>query len=299
MIGLIKNKLAQIDTLVRRVAGLEQTLTRVQSALGRVEARQLEQRDSPDLRENEFQVFSQNGEDGILHFLARHVRVPRKIFVEFGVENYTEANTRFLLTNAGWSGLVLDGGAENIGYIRRDPIFWKHNLKAQHTFITRENINTLLADNGITGDIGLLSIDIDGNDYWVWEAIDAVTPAIVVIEYNSRFGPDRAVTTPYDPAFQRTLAHFSNIYYGASLRALCLLGARKGLAFVGCNSAGNNAFFVRRDLLPPQIREMSCAEGFVAAQFRESRDERGRLNFLTPEDEQKTLTTLPLVEVEK
>lgn len=299
MIGLIKSKLAKFDLLARRVAVLEQTLARVQAALGRVEARQLEQCESSDLRDHEFQVFSQNGEDGILHFLSRHVRVPRKIFVEFGVENYTEANTRFLLTNAGWSGLVLDGGAENIGYIRRDPIFWKHNLKAHQAFITRENINALLADNGVTGDIGLLSVDIDGNDYWVWEAINAVTPAIVVVEYNSRFGPDRAVTTPYDPAFQRTRAHFSNIYYGASLRALCLLGARKGFEFVGCNSAGNNAFFVRRDLLPPKIREVSCEDGFVAAQFRESRDERGRLNFLTPAEEQKILATLPLVEVEK
>jgi hypothetical protein len=299
MLGLIKTKVAQFDALFRRVVALQHTVARVQQALGRIEARQLEDRDSRDLRDNEFQVFSQNGEDGILQFLVRHVPISRKIFVEFGVENYTESNTRFLLVNDNWAGLVLDGSPENVGYIRRDPIYWKHNLKAEQAFITRDNINTLFSANGVSGEIGILSIDIDGNDYWVWEAIDAVNPAIVVIEYNSRFGPRRAVTVPYDPQFQRTKAHFSNIYYGASLKALCQLGGRKGYAFVGCNTAGNNAFFVRKDVKLAEIRELSCEEGFVAAQFRESRDENGKLTFLSREDEIKLLSDLPLIEVDK
>jgi len=165
--------------------------------------------------------------------------------------------------------------------------------------VTRENIDTLLADQGLSGDIGLLSIDIDGVDYWVWEAITAVSPAIVVIEYNARFGAERAVSVPYDAGFVRSKAHHSMIYYGASLRALCLLGKRKGYALVGCNSAGNNAFFVRRDLLPASLPEREPAQAFVAAGFREARDERGALAFLDAAQEAAILRDLPVVEVDK
>ena len=164
--------------------------------------------------------------------------------------------------------------------------------------ITRENINSLIESHGLSGEIGLLSVDIDGVDYFVWEAITVVQPAIVIVEYNARFGPERAVTVPYDAAFQRRAAHHSNIYYGASLAALVGLGKRKGYAFVGANSAGNNAFFVRRDLLPTGLRERTAQEGFVDCKFREARDENGRLAFLDPAQESAILAQLPLVEVE-
>jgi hypothetical protein len=213
------------------------------------------------------------------------------------VQNYSESNTRFLLVNNNWSGLVIDGSQEYIHYIKRDRIYWQYNLKAECGFITRDNINGLFRKNGVEGEIGLLSVDIDGNDYWVWEAIDSVNPAIVIVEYNARFGPDKAVTIPYDEKFVRSQAHHSLIYYGASLKALCLLGDRKGYALVGCNSAGNNAFFVRRDLMVPPLRELSAAEGFVQNQFREARDENGALLFLTREQETALLEKLPLVEV--
>ena len=224
--------------------------------------------------------------------------VPRRVFVEFGVQDYTEANTRFLLTNDQWSGLILDGSAEHIAAVRQSPIYWRHNLKAVQAFVTRENINDLLREHGISGEIGLLSVDIDGNDYWVWEAIDAVNPAIVVVEYNARFGPERAVTVPYDPAFVRENAHYSCIYYGASLAALVGLGRRKGYAFVGSNRAANNAFFVRRDLLPASLPERTAAEGWRPCQFRESRDRAGALTFLDPQAEAALLSTTKLVEVE-
>ena len=222
----------QLDQLAKEMKRLGARIVHVQEALGRVEARQC--LDAPDMPASEFRVFSQWGEDGIIQFLLRHVKVPRKVFVEFGVESYVEANTRFLLTNNNWSGLVLDGGAENIRRIRKSAIYWQHNLKAVEAFITRENINGLLADNGIGGEIGLLSIDIDGNDYWVWQAIDAVSPAILALEYNARFGAAEAVTVPYDPGFTRAKAHFSHIYYGASLGALTQLSRTKGYALVGC-----------------------------------------------------------------
>jgi hypothetical protein len=143
----------------------------------------------------------------------------------------------------------------------------------------------------------LLSVDIDGNDYWVWQAIDVVRPRIVVIEYNARFGADRAVTIPYDPQFVRQQAHYSMIYYGASLAALTQLGQAKGYALVGCNSAGNNAFFVRKDILPIDLPGLSAREAYVQASYREARDPFGNLSFLSPADEQKILDGLPLVDL--
>ena len=203
--------------------------------------------DGAALREAEFKVFSQWGEDGIIQYLISRVEVPVPYFVEFGVENYLESNTRFLLLNDNWSGLIMDGSEANMQYVRGDAIYWRHELQAVSAFITAENINELLRAHVQQRDIGILSVDIDGNDYWVWRAIDAVEPCIVVAEYNSVFGPELQVTVPYQPDFNRTKAHHSNLCWGASLAALCQLGVQKGYAFVGSNSAGNNAFFVRED----------------------------------------------------
>jgi hypothetical protein len=286
-----------LRNFARRVRSIEERSKKIQEALGRIEGRQLRDLPPEDIQGAEFRAFSQWGEDGILQHLLRHIPISKRIFVEFGVETYVEANTRFLLINDNWAGLVIDGSSENIDYIKNDDIYWRYNLKAESAFITKDNINDLIRRNGISGEIGLLSIDIDGNDYWVWETIDAVTPSIVVVEYNSRFGPERAVTVPYDARFFRTTAHHSNIYYGASLAALCILGKRKGYSFVGCNTAGNNAFFVGSDLKPAGLPELTPAKGFVQLQFRESRDAEGKLALLTGDQECALLETLPLTEV--
>jgi hypothetical protein len=286
-----------LKRFVGLINGLDAKLDRLQEMVGRIEAARSTSMQVSQLRDAEFRVYSQWGEDGIIQHLIGAVPIARPIFVEFGVQDYREANTRFLLVNNNWSGLVLDGSPDNIAAIRRDDIYWRHNLRADCAFITRDNINELLSRNGLAGDIGLLSVDIDGNDYWVWQAIDVVSPRIVVAEYNSRFGAERAVTVPYDPEFIRGNAHFSMIYYGASLAALVALGARKGYDFVGSNSAGNNAFFVRRDLRPAALPVRTSAEGYVRAQFREARDQSGRLLFASFEEEQRMLEKLPLEEV--
>lgn len=293
----IKNYIKTLNLIYHQVENLNIKIHKVQESLGRLELRQLQDCPSPELQRHEFRVFSQWGEDGILQYLINTVSINNRIFVEFGVQDYREANTRFLLINNNWSGLVLDGDLENIKIIKNDPIYWQYNLKAVSAFITTENINQILTDNGIQGEIGLLSIDIDGNDYWVWQAIDVINPAIVVVEYNFRLGFDRAITIPYHPDFVRTKAHYSNLYFGASLPALCLLAEQKGYAFVGCNSAGINAFFVRQDLKPQTLPGLSVTEGYVAGKFRESRNEVGELIFLTMEAEQALLKQLPWIEV--
>jgi hypothetical protein len=253
-------------------------LQRIQEALGRIEKRQVAANPATQFNDAEFRVFSQWGEDGLIQYLIDRVPVPNKIFVEFGVENYTESNTRYLAINDCWSGLVMDGSAKNIDFIQQDFISWACDVKSVSAFITSENINELLESNGIQGDIGLLSIDIDGNDYWVWEAIQCISPRIVICEYNSLFGSVARVTTPYDPAFIRDKAHHSKVYYGASIAALEYLGHSKGYTLVGGNLAGNNAFFVRNDLMAA-VKPVSAMAAYQRAHFREYHDEYGHLTY--------------------
>jgi hypothetical protein len=233
-----------------------------------------------DLHQVEFKVFSQFGDDGIIQYLIHRLEHLPDTFVEFGVENYRESNTRFLLLNNNWRGLVLDGDQDSINYIQDDEISWRHTLTARRAFITRDNINDLLHEAGFTGEIGLLSIDIDGNDYWVWEKIAIVDPVIVIMEYNSVFGPHLAVTIPYEPQFVRYQAHYSGLFWGASLQALKLLADQKGYSLIGCNSAGTNTYFVRNDKVA-DLPVLSVQEAFVDARFRDSRDEKGKFTYLT------------------
>lgn len=284
----------KLKLLLRKLGSYEQRLLDIQTTLGRIEQRQNLEKSSSIFNENEFKVFSEYGEDGLIQYLLRYIHIENPIFVEFGVQNYLESNTRFLLINNNWSGLLIDGSSDNIAYIKSDPIYWRHNLNAICAFVTKENINDLLKENGVVGDIGILSIDIDGNDYWIWNAIDAINPAVVIIEYNARFGKDMSVTVPYDSDFIRSQKHHSMIYFGASIRALCALATKKGYAFVGCSSAGVNAFFVRRDLMVKEIKELTVEEGYVKNKFRESRNQDGELIYLSQEDEYKLLTSLPL-----
>jgi hypothetical protein len=266
-------------------------------ALGRREARTVRGATFPSLRDAEFQVFSQWGEDGIIQYLLGRVPIDNPTFVEFGVEDYSESNTRFLLCHDDWSGLVIDGGDRHQRFIRERGLDWRHDLQAVRAFVTRENIDELLAGAGLRGDIGLLSVDIDGNDYWVLEAIRSVSPRILIVEYNSTFGPDHAITVPYRPDFRRERAHWSRLYYGASLAALVHLAAAKGYAFVGSNRAGNNAFFVRRDVAGG-LPVVEAREGWVRSRFRESRDRSGALSLVTSHRERRRLMAdLPVVEV--
>ena len=264
--------------------------------LGRLLSDQNSKSNFDKISDYEFQVFSQWGEDGIIQHLVRKLNISNKIFVEFGVETYHEANTRFLLMKDNWSGLISDGSKANIDLIKNQSLYWRYSLTAVEAFITAENINSIITSNRINGEIGILSVDIDGNDYWVTKAIDCIQPILLINEYNSVFGPDRAISVPYDQSFVRTSAHHSNLYYGASLAAFTHLANKKGYALVGCNSNGNNAFYVRRDHLST-LKELSTKEAFVDAKFREARDKDGKLLFLSDSNRYKYIQGLPVINV--
>jgi cold shock CspA family protein len=250
-----------------------------------------------DIRCAEFQVFSQWGDDGIIQFLVNYLDIENKTFVEFGVESYTECNTRFLLVNNNWRGLIIDGSLENINKVKSENIYWQFDLTALHSFVTAENINGILSQHQFTGEVGLFHIDIDGNDYWIWNALENISPVIMIVEYNSVFGYDNPWTIPYDASFVRSKAHHSNLYYGTSILSICELAQKKGYGFVGCNSNGNNAYFVRNDKLK-DLKVKSLKEGYVRSTFSESRDTAGSLTFLRGAERLKGIEGMPVYNTE-
>lgn len=194
-----------------------------------------------------FQVYSQNDEDGIIQWIIRRIDAPIKNFIEFGVQNYFQSNTRYLHIKDCYSGLIMECNTECVNYILND-LRLKNNLTVGEESITAANINELILKYGFTEsqEIGILSIDVDGNDYWIWKSINIINSQIVICEYNTAFGYDRALTIPYDENFCMDRS-FINAYFGASIKALELLGEKKGYSLIGCN--GTNAFFVRNDLM--------------------------------------------------
>jgi hypothetical protein len=192
--------------------------------------------------DSEFSIYSQWGEDGIIQWILSRLDVKNKMFIEFGVQSYEESNTRFLFLKDKYRGLIIDGDDVLLKRAQTDYRLKSGDLTIVNAFITKDNINQLFADAGFSGEIALLSIDIDGNDYWIWEAIENVSPQVVVCEYNESFGYDRALTVPYDKGFVYNL----DGYFGASLKAFEMLGRQKGytLLYYG---VGANCFFIRND----------------------------------------------------
>lgn len=249
------------------------------------------------LHDVEFRVYSQFGDDGIIQWLIHQMpSIPRR-FVEFGVEDYTEATTRFLMVNNAWAGLVIDGSSANIRRLKSRPWYWRHDLRAKACFLTRENVDRVVSEWANGRPVGLLHIDVDGNDYWLWEAIHSIHPEIAIVEFNALFGPEREISIPYRADFSRLRSHYSGQYSGASIAALAHLGKLKGYALIGTNAAGNNAYFVRSDMLTSTIHEVSPQDAWVKPSFRDSRNRSGGLTFLGFDDRQAMLRGMPVVNV--
>jgi len=255
-------------------------------------------KESKNLQDYEFKVFSQSGEDGILQRLTRVIDIENKTFIEFGVEDFFESNCRFLMMKDNWSGFVIDGSASNIRRLKESYFYWKYELAALDSFITRENINDLLAKSGFGEDLGILSIDLDGNDYYVLEAIRFFKPRILICEYNAVFGAERKISVPYDAGFVRREKHYSELYWGASLGAFAYAAKERGYSLVGTNTTGCNAFFVRNDLLNAQVEVLRTGEAFSPSKFRDSRDQKGNLTYLSGDARLELIKGLHVLNVE-
>lgn len=294
----MSNVLRRLRESVPRLANADRRLDEIKINQGRILSELHRSRLGLSLSDYEFKVFSQWGEDGILQHLTHHLKIPSRTFIEFGVEDFFESNCRFLMMKDLWRGFVIDGSEANIARLRRSYFYWMYPLESLASFITRENVSSLLAASGFGPEPGILSVDVDGIDYHLVDALDGMRPSIMIVEYNGLFGHDRRVTVPYDPAFQRNRAHSSNIYLGASLPAFASLLGSRGYALVGVNSMGSNAFFVKRELLNERVREVSVHDCPAGPVFREARDERGQLTMRSAFDSRDQIAHLPLVDLD-
>ena len=217
---------------------------RIRKKYGTIREQHLARKHPECLMNFERKVFSQNGEDGIILEIFNRVGTTDKFFVEFGIQDGTECNTRNLLENHGWSGVWMEGSTELAE--RACQTFSRFPIKVLARFLTTDNLISCFEEAGVPREFDLLSIDVDGNDYWMWTALgDRFSPRVIVIEYNATFGPRQSWIMPYDPAFR----HDATAYFGASLEAFARLGRDRGYRLIACDSRGINAFFVRNDLV--------------------------------------------------
>lgn len=268
-------------------------------AMGAMLSKQQFLMNSTKLNDYEFKIFSQFGDDGIIQYLIKNIEIKNEIFIEFGVGDYLESNTRFLMMNNNWSGFVMDGSEEAMNRLQNQRWYWKYSLTNKAIFIDKDNINGLLKSTGFS-DIGLLHIDLDGNDYHIFKEINLskLNPSIIILEYNSVLGNERLITSPYDPGFIRTKAHYSNLFYGASLPALNHEANKKGYSLIGSNLAGNNAYFIRKDLLNEKVKEMSIDLAFKESRFREGRNEDFSLSYLSGNERLEMIKGLEVLNIE-
>jgi hypothetical protein len=221
----------------------------------------------PAFSDVEFRYLSQNGEDGILHFIFSLIGTTDRRVVEICAGDGTECNAANLIVNQGWRGLLFDGDPDLVARGKSFYATCRTTFGAPpamvHAWITAENVNSLVAGHGFSGEVDLLSIDLDGNDYWVWKALDCVRPRVVVLEFSANCGPHRAVSMSYDPEYRLDLTT-PPYRCGASLAAFVKLGREKGYRLVGVQSLGFNAFFIRdgvgEDLLPEKSAEQCYQE---------------------------------------
>jgi hypothetical protein len=220
----------------------------------------------PGLSDTEFRCFSQNGEDGILLYLFSLLGTTNQRVAEICAGNGIECNAANLIVNHGWSGLLVDGDERNIAEGRRFYASCRDTFASQPilvaSWVTAENVNALVAEHGFGGDIDLLSLDLDGVDYWIWKAMTCVRPRVVLLEFDFRWGPERAVTVPYRPDFQ-VVRDKHPWCGGASLAAFAKLGRERGYRLVGTHRLFFNAVFLRSDVGEDLFPEISAAEAFA------------------------------------
>ena len=189
----------------------------------------------------ELRVFSQNGEDGVLAEILRRIGIEHRFFVEFGVGDGAQCNTRVLSEVLGWSGAYFE--CEPADFERLERRFaHRDDVVTLHHSVTPDNVNELFTAAQVPEDLDVLSIDIDGQDYWVWKAIDRHRPRVVIIEYNAAIPPTERLVEPLGHRWDRAR------YLGASLGAIEKLAAEKGYRLVYTELAGINAFCVRDDV---------------------------------------------------
>jgi hypothetical protein len=235
-------------------------------------------------------VYSQNNEDGIIHYLLTMLSIKNPKFIEIGTESrYQESNTRFLYESTDSEGLIIDNFLD-IKYLEKELEKWKGRIKLAKECVSSENINLILSNNNFHKDLDIFSLDIDGVDYWIIDSLPPKISKIFIAEYNPFFGHNLEITVPNIKNFNRTNYHYSNLCFGTSLKALINIMKKKGYIFLGVNNLKNNAFFVIESLAANFNKvidslDLDNLKAFTDCKFMESLDNNNKLQYLSKNQE--------------
>jgi hypothetical protein len=254
-----------------------------------------------NLQETEYKIFSQSGEDGIIDFLLTKIGILDCKFVEIGVGDYSESNTRYIYEKSFSRGLIIDLEHNLKKKISKNIDLWRGLIDIENVEVDSENINPILSKYDLNGNLDLFSIDIDGIDYWVIEKLKAKISKLFIAEYNPTFGHNLEITVPNIKNFNRFKFHYSGCYYGVSLKALVRLMEVKGYDFLGTNKLNFNAFFVHKEFshqFEDLKKNLKNLENYTKIKTRDSKDKNKQLDFLEKkEDRLVKIRDLDIVDV--
>ena len=253
-----------------------------------------------NLSDADYKVFSQTGEDGIIDYLlySLNIKVPK--FVEIGVGDYRESNTRYIFQKNCSRGLIVDKNKNLKKKVSKIVKLWKGDLTIIETAVTSENILHILNSNDFDNNLDVFSLDIDGIDYWILEVLPEKLSKIVVLEYNPTFGPNLEITIPNSKDFDRKKYHYSHLCFGASLKALVKLMNKKKYVFVGSNIACFNAFFVLEseiEKLNLNLPDKNDLSKYTTSFIRESRSIENKLNYLSGKQKLKEIENCEVIDL--
>jgi hypothetical protein len=253
-----------------------------------------------NLHQSEYKIFSQNGEDGIIDFLLYSLNIDIPKYLEIGVGDYKESNTRYLFMKNPSKGMIIDNVKNLKRKVAKHIKLWKGDIRILEKTIDSENILEILKENNFENNLDLFSLDIDGIDYWIMKKIPKNFSKIIIAEYNSTFGSKLEVSVPNIKNFNRTEYHHSNLCYGMSLRAIINLMNEKNYLFIGTNRAFNNAFFIDKSVsqnIDIELPNLDDLDKYTKCNILESRSKNGELNFLREKEKLKEISECELINI--
>ena len=255
-----------------------------------------------NINDLDYKVFSQNGEDGIIDYLLYSLKIDKPKFVEIGIGDYSECNTRFLFERTSPKGLVVDCIEDLKTKVSKNIKLWRADITILEEFISSKNINSILKKYNFDKNIDLFSLDVDGIDYWILKELPKNFSKIAIIEFNSTFGSEKEITVPYKKNFDRSKYHYSNLCYGASLKAINNIMKKKGFIFIGTNLHRVNAFFVSKKYINKirlKIPKNKNLKKYVDSNIRESRSKNNLLSYLSGKKKIQIIKDCEIIDLSK
>ena len=255
-----------------------------------------------NINDLDYKVFSQNGEDGIIDYLLYSLKIDKPKFVEIGIGDYSECNTRFLFERTSPKGLVVDCIEDLKIKVSKNIKLWRADITILEEFISSKNINSILKKYNFDKNIDLFSLDVDGIDYWILKELPKNFSKIAIIEFNSTFGSEKEITVPYKENFDRSKYHYSNLCYGASLKAINNIMKKKGFIFIGTNLHRVNAFFVSKKYINKiglRIPKNKNLKKYVDSNIRESRSKNNLLSYLSGKKKIQIIKDCEIIDLSK